>query len=120
MTASVAAGAAAACIASCMYDVGVALQALEAGTTDAAEGLKPRLLRQLIARGRWLAGLSLNLLGWPFHAAAFALAPVSVVQACPAFGLMPLLVIGARRLDEPVGAPQLQGVLAIVAGVVCL
>jgi drug/metabolite transporter (DMT)-like permease len=117
---SVALGAGAACTASCMYNVGLALQALEARRTDRTGGLRPALLRRLVARPRWLAGTALNVLGWPLQAAALVLAPLTVVQPALAFGLLPLLVIGARRLGERVGARQLLATVAIVGGVAAL
>lgn len=116
----VALGAGAACAASCMYNVGVALQALEARATDRARGLRPSLLGRLLVRPRWLAGTALNVLGWPLQAVALLLAPLTVVQPALAFGLLPLLAIGAHRLGEHIGRRQLAGTLAIVAGVVAL
>src|SRR3954469_8635404 len=117
---SVALGAGAACAASCMYNAGLALQALEARETDRAGGLRPSLLRRLVARPRWLAGTALNVLGWPLQAAALVLAPLTVVQPALAFGLLPLLVIGAHRLGERVGPRHLAATLAIVSGVAAL
>lgn len=113
-------GAGAACAASCMYNAGVALQALEARATDRARGLRPSLLGRLLVRPRWLAGTALNVLGWPLQAAALLLAPLTVVQPALAFGLLPLLLIGAHRLGERVGPRQLAGTVAIVAGVAVL
>lgn len=113
-------GAGAACAASCMYNVGVALQALEARVTDPAGGLRLSLLRRLVVRRRWLAGTALNVLGWPLQAAALLLAPLTVVQPGLAFGLLPLLAIGAHRLGERVGLRHLVATLAIVAGVAVL
>src|SRR3954452_15099089 len=113
---SVALGAGAACGAACMYNGGLDLQALEARETDRAGGLRPSLLRRLVARPRWLAGTALNVLGWPLQAAALVLAPLTVVQPALAFGLLPLLVIGAHRLGERVGPRPLAAAPAIVGG----
>jgi drug/metabolite transporter (DMT)-like permease len=110
-------GAAAACGASCLYNVGVALQALEARTTDRGSGLRASLLRRLASRRRWLAGTFLNVLGWPLQAVALLLAPLSVVQPALAFGLLVLLAVGARRLGERVGWREVLSTLGIIAGV---
>jgi drug/metabolite transporter (DMT)-like permease len=113
-------GAAAACGASCLYNVGVALQALEARATDRDSGLRASLLRRLASRRRWLAGTFLNVLGWPLQAVALLLAPLSVVQPALAFGLLVLLAVGASRLGERVGSREVLSTLGIIAGVAAL
>ena len=107
------AGAAAAC-----FDGAVALQAIETRRVHAASGrtLLPRLVRQ----PRWLAATGLALAGWPLHVAALALAPLAVVQPTLALGLVLLLFLGARLLDEPAGARELAAVAAIAGGVALL
>ena len=117
---SVALGAGAACAASSLYNLGLALQALDAREAPATDTLRPALLARLARRPRWLAGTALNLLGWPLQAAALLLAPLTVVQPSLAFGLVLLLVIGARRLGEPVGPREAAAVAAILAGVALL
>jgi drug/metabolite transporter (DMT)-like permease len=117
---SVILGIGAACGASSLYNVGLALQALDAREAPAAEGLRPTLLARLVRRRRWLLGTGLNLLGWPLQAGALLLAPLTVVQPALAFGLILLLVIGTRHLDEHVGAREALAVLAICAGVALL
>lgn len=107
----------AACAASVMYNLGVALQALEARVMPAAHGLRASLVAGLARRPRWLAGTALGLAGWPLQAAALLLAPLTVVQPALAFGLVLLLVLGARKLDERVGARDVLAVAAIVVGV---
>jgi len=64
-----------------------------------------------------LAGTALGLVGWPLQAAALLMAPLTVVQPSLAFGLILLLVLGARTLRERVGAPDVAAVVAIVVGV---
>src|SRR3954447_16987288 len=116
----VALGAAAACAASCMYNIGIALQALEARVTDAGTALRPSLLRRLASRPRWLAGTALNVLGWPLQAAANLLAPLAVVQPGLAFGLLPLMWIGRRRLGERVRLREVGAAGAVVRRVAAL
>jgi len=110
-------GALAACAASSMYNLGVALQAIEAREVPPDRGLRPTLVARLARRPRWLAGTALGVLGWPLQAAALLLAPLTVVQPALAFGLTLLLVLGVRTLGEHVGKRDVAAVLAIVAGV---
>jgi drug/metabolite transporter (DMT)-like permease len=117
---SVIAGACAACGASSLYNVGVALQALEARAIPHVEGLRPSLLRSLARRRRWLLGTALNVLGWPLQTVALLLAPLAVVQPGLAFGLLLLLALGARALGERVGLRELAAVAGIVLGVAWL
>jgi hypothetical protein len=117
---SVLLGILAACGASSLYNVGLALQALDAREAPAGEGLRPTLIVRLLRRRRWLLGTGLNLLGWPLQAAALLLAPLTVVQPALAFGLTLLLVVGARHLDERVGLREAAAVFAILAGVALL
>src|SRR5438477_3810772 len=113
-------GMAAACAASAMYNVAIALQALEARDVPAEHGLRPSLLLQLVRRPRWLAGAALNLLGWPMQTVALLAAPLTVVQPCLAAGLLLLLAIGTHVLHERVGRREIISILLIVAGVVGL
>jgi hypothetical protein len=110
-------GALAACAASSLYNAGLALQALEARHAPSTESLRLSLLRRLVARPRWLLGTGLNLLGWPLHTTALALAPLAVVQPGLAFGLLLLLLLGHWTLGEPVGRREVLAVVGIVGGV---
>ena len=51
--------------ASVLFNVGIALQALEARTAPRREGLRVSLLARLLQRPRWIAGLLLGGLGAP-------------------------------------------------------
>jgi drug/metabolite transporter (DMT)-like permease len=117
---SVVVGALAACAASSLYNLGLALQALDAREAPAAEALQPSLLLRLARRRRWLAGTALNILGWPLQAAALLLAPLAVVQPSLAFGLVLLLVVAARHLGERAGPREAVAVLGILVGVALL
>jgi hypothetical protein len=117
---SVVLGVAAACGASALYNVGVALQASEAREAPADEGLRASLLVRLIRRPRWTAGLVLGLVGWPLQAAALLLAPLTVVQPALGAGLILLLALGARVLGERVTARDGAAVLGLLAGVAVL
>jgi drug/metabolite transporter (DMT)-like permease len=110
-------GIACACIASVLFDLGVALQALEARDVSHDHSLRPSLLGRLIARPRWLFATILAGAGWPFHVAALLLAPLTVVQPALASGLLLLLVLGDRMLGERVGRLEVGAVMAIIVGV---
>src|SRR5436190_6817649 len=103
--------------ASVLFDLGVALQAMEARTTALTDALRPSLIGRLARSRRWLAGTLLAGSGWPFHLLALVLAPLTAVQPVLAVGLLLLLVLGDRMLGETVGPREVVAVIAIVAGV---
>lgn len=102
--------------ASVLFNVGIALQALEARTAPRREGLRVSLLAGLLRRPRWLAGLLLGGLGVPLEVIAFANAPFVVVEPLLACGLLVLLAVGVRMLGERPGPEVVAGVIAIIAG----
>ncbi len=110
-------GIIAALVASALFNLGVALQALDAREAPAEEGLRLSLLGRLLRRPRWLLGLALALVGFPLEAIAFAWAPFVIVQPALAAGLLLLLALGARTLGERVGPLELVGVGALVGGI---
>ena len=62
-------------------------------------------------------GLALSILAVPLQTVALMFAPITLVQPADAFGLVVLLVAGARMLHEPVGRREILSVAAIFAGV---
>jgi drug/metabolite transporter (DMT)-like permease len=113
-------GLGAAVLASALYNLGSALQALDAREAPADEGLHLRLLARLVRHRRWVIGLLLGALGFPLQVLALANAPFVIVQPALAAGLLLLLVIGSRMLGERVGRVELAAVLAIVGGIALL
>jgi drug/metabolite transporter (DMT)-like permease len=120
MMPTVALGVAAAAGAATCFDGAVILQAQDAREVEQRHGLRLSLLRRLVVRRRWLVGTALAILGVPLQLAAFALAPVAVVQPTLALGMLLLLAVGSRMLDEPVGPRQWAAAAAIVVGIVLL
>jgi drug/metabolite transporter (DMT)-like permease len=110
-------GVACACIASVLFDLGVAFQAMEARVVSHRHALRPSLLGRLLARPRWVFATLLAGAGWPFHVGALLLAPLTVVQPALASGLLLLLVLGDRMLGERVGTLEVAAVAAIIVGV---
>jgi hypothetical protein len=110
-------GIVAALVASALFNLGIALQALEARKAPAALALRVSLLRRLLKRPRWLLGWGLGLAGIGPQVLALAVAPFVVVQTSLAMGLLLLLWIGSRNLGEHVGAAEVAGVVAIIVGV---
>lgn len=100
-----------------LYAVGVALQALEARAVSTDHALRLSLLRGLATRKRWLMGTFFAFLGWLCEAGALLLVPLSIVQPALAFGMIVLLVMGARILKEDFGRRELIGVSCIIVGV---
>jgi len=102
--------------ASVLFNVAVAIQALDARVLPRELSLRFGLLRRLVRRRRWRIGMLLAVLGWPLHAAALGLAPLTAVQPALAAGLLILLVVAARTLGESVGSREVVAVLLIMAG----
>ena len=102
--------------ASVLFNVAVAVQALDARELPRELSLRLGLLRRLARRRRWLLGILLAVLGWPLHAAALGLAPLTAVQPALAAGLLILLVVASRTLGEAVGRREVLAVLLIVTG----
>lgn len=110
-------GLTAALVASALFNVGLALQALEARAAPKALSLTPSLLIRLVQRPKWLLGWVLGLVGIGPQVLALATAPFIVVQPALAVGLLLLLAIGRRTLDEDVDAFAWAGVAGILVGV---
>jgi drug/metabolite transporter (DMT)-like permease len=117
---SVVIGALLACVASCMFNAGIAFQAIEARAEPAELGLHLSLIGRLLRRPRWLIGVGLNTLAVPTQTVALLLAPVTVVQPADAAGLLLLLFLGSRMLGERVGPREYGAVGAIIAGIAVL
>src|SRR4051794_29399879 len=113
-------GAALACLASCLFNAAIAIQALETRKVPQQHGLRLSLLRRLISRPRWLGGTALGAIALPLQTVALLFAPLTVVQPCDAAGLLLLLYLGTRMLGERVGPRELAAVAAIVVGIVVL
>lgn len=120
MSPSTGAGLAVAAAAAACYETGYAFQALEARGVGARHALRVSLLGQLVRNGRWLAATALSLLGWPLQVLALSLAPLALVQPTLALGLLLLLFLGARVLDERVGRRELAAVALVIAGIAAL
>lgn len=102
---------------SVLFNVGIALQAIEARSQPKSLGLKLGLLGKLLRRPLWLLGTALGVVGIGPQVVAVAYAPFSVVQTALAAGLILLLVVGVKYLGEDVGWEAIVGVLLIIVGV---
>jgi drug/metabolite transporter (DMT)-like permease len=103
-------------VASVLFNVGIALQAIEARREPLDEGLRLSLLERLLRRPRWVAGLLLGGLGAVVEVVAFANAPFVVIEPFLSAGLLVLLAIGIKEMGEKPDTETLVGVFAIVAG----
>lgn len=110
-------GLAAALVASALFNIGLALQALEARRAPKELSLRLSLLVRLLQRPTWLLGWILGLVGIGPQVLALAMAPFVVVQPALAVGLLLLLWIGKRTLDEDVDVFAWAGVAGILIGV---
>src|SRR5207249_1141924 len=110
-------GLIAALAASVLFNVGIALQAIEARAAPTTLALRVSLLVRLLQRPRWIFGWVLGIVGIGPQVLALAEAPFVVVQPALAAGLLILLVLGSRTFGEQVGAVEVGGVLAIITGI---
>jgi drug/metabolite transporter (DMT)-like permease len=112
-----AAGLIAGIVASVLFNLGIAVQAIEARRTPPAEGLRVSLIWDLLHRPRWVVGLLVEWVGVPLEILAFAWAPFVVVQPLLACGLLVLLAVAGRLLGERPGRDAMLGVGLIIAGI---
>jgi hypothetical protein len=110
-------GLLAAIVASSLYSIGVAFQAMDAKEAPSQAHLRLALVTRLIRRKRWLLGTGLSMLGWPLQVVALLLAPLVVVQPTLAAGLLVLMLVGERMLGERAGRIEHVAMAAIVLGV---
>src|SRR4051794_8004167 len=112
-----AAGLIAGIVASVLFNVGIALQAVEARRAPAAHSLRASLIWDLLHRPRWVAGLGVEWAGVPLEILAFAWAPFVVVQPLLACGLLVLLAVAQRLLGERPSREAIVGVVLVIAGI---
>jgi drug/metabolite transporter (DMT)-like permease len=117
MESMLAAGLIAGIVASVLFNLGIALQAIEARRTPREEGLRASLIWRLLHRRLWVAGLGIEWLGVPLEILAFAWAPFVVVQPLLACGLLVLLALARRLLGEMPTREALTGVALIIVGI---
>jgi drug/metabolite transporter (DMT)-like permease len=110
-------GLTAALVASVLFNVGIALQGIEARSAPPELALRASLLASLLRRPRWVLGWMLGIVGVGPQVLALADAPFVVVQPALVAGLLVLLFLGARTFREPIGPPEVLGVIGIIGGV---
>lgn len=103
-----------------LFALSTSLQALEARKVPLSSALRTSLLTRLMRRRVWLAGLAAGAVAWPLQLLALSLGSVSLVQPALGLGLVVLLLLGWRLLDERPGAREIAGVAAIVTAVAVL
>lgn len=113
----IALGLAAAIVAAILFNVGIALQAIEARQAPKSLGLKVGLLGRLLRRPVWVLGAVLGIVGIGPQLVALAYAPFPVVQTALTAGLILLLFIAVRYLGEHVDRKAMVGVGCLIAGV---
>ena len=104
--------------ASACFNLATVVQAGETRKVKTQGAASFGLLRQLVRRKRWLAGVGVQALAIPLQLAALTIAPLAVVQPADATGLIVLLIAGQKMLGEEVGWHEVVSVAAIFLGVV--
>lgn len=95
---------------------GYALQHASASLLPALSVSRPiRSFRSLAGNRRWVAGFLAGIGGWMLYVVALRIAPISLVQAASAGGIV-VLAVGGGRLR----GPERIGVAAAVAGLALL
>jgi drug/metabolite transporter (DMT)-like permease len=117
---SVVAGVGLAAVASVLFNLAIVIQAREAREVHRSSGVHLSLLVRLMRRPRWLLGTALGLTAFPLQTIALLWAPLTAVQPADAAGLLVLLFLGTRMLNERVGRREILAVVAIVVGIVVL
>jgi drug/metabolite transporter (DMT)-like permease len=112
-----AAGLIAGIAASVLFNLGIALQAIEARRAPAGLALRASLIWDLLHRPRWVVGLGVEWVGVPLEILAFAWAPFVVVQPLLACGLLVLLAVAGRLLGERPSRDALLGVGLVIVGI---
>lgn len=79
-----------------------------------------RTARELFASKMFLAGMLVAAAAWLFHLAAMAIAPLSLVQAVLAGGVVLLAIMAERVLGLRVGRRQWVGITMTAAGLILL
>lgn len=110
-------GSLAAVVASLMFNLGLALQALEARGTPRKLGLRLGLVGLLLRRPRWVVGQVLGTAGIAPQVYALSVAPFALVQPLLAVGLLALLAVATAVFGEHVNALSYSGVGAIIVGI---
>src|ERR1700759_1737826 len=105
-----AAGLIAGIVASVLFNLGIALQAIEARRAPIEESLRVSRIWTLLPRRLWVTGLGIEWLGVPLEILAFAWAPFVVVQPLLACGLLVLLAVAGRLLGERLSLDAMLGV----------
>ena len=104
--------------ASACFNLATVVQAGETRKVKTQGAANLGLLRQLVRRKRWRAGVGVQALAIPLQLAALTIAPLAVVQPADATGLIVLLIAGQKMLGEKVGWHEVVSVAAIFLGVV--
>src|SRR4051812_9513300 len=117
---SVIAGVALAAFASVLFNYAIVLQASEARDVPDEHGLRLSLIGRLLRKPRWLLGAALGLTAFPLQTIALLWAPLTAVQPADATGMLVLLFLGSRTLQERVGRREVVAVVCIVVGIVVL
>ncbi|UGS36130.1 hypothetical protein [Capillimicrobium parvum] len=121
MTNALMIGLALALAAAVALNAGYLLQHAGARTAPPISARHPvTMIRGLLGSRAWLAGLALGLTGWALHVAALAHAPLSLVQAFAAGGLVLSIPAAAVLLRERLGRAELQGIAIMVGALLLL
>ncbi len=108
-------------LSSCALNVGYLIEHSVAARLPRLSSRHPlQSARLLLSSRRWLAGFTVEIVGWLLYVAALALAPLSLVQATAAGGIGILALMASRFTAVTLGPRERVGVVFSVAGLVLL
>jgi drug/metabolite transporter (DMT)-like permease len=109
-------GVGCAVLASTLYSLQLAVQALDARAISVEHEFRLSFFGRLVRRPRWIAANLVGAVGWALQVVALLLAPLTLVQPALGVGLAGLVVGAARWMGERVGRREMLAVAAILVG----
>jgi drug/metabolite transporter (DMT)-like permease len=107
----------AALLAACSFATAAILQQEAAQSADPTQALHVRLLLDLLGRPRWVAGISMLVLGFLLQAIALANGPVALVQPIVATELAFAIPIAIWRRHRRPDSREWAGIAFVISGV---
>jgi drug/metabolite transporter (DMT)-like permease len=103
--------------AAAVFAVSSVLQQRGARETPKGDSMSWRIIRDLLSKPVWLAGVSCVVVAFGLQASALAFAPVAVVEPLIAVELVLALPLAARLRKRRLGVREWAGALAVAGGV---
>jgi drug/metabolite transporter (DMT)-like permease len=121
MSGHLAAGIGVTLVSASFYNVGMVIEKLAIRRLPSLHARRSvQMVRTLFAEPLWTLGFACLLLGLGCQVIALILAPISIVQAASAFGIVLLLVLSHVVLGDRLGAVEYAGIGAVLVALALL